>query len=200
MVQSKPPDTEAELESGPELSSNGSQPEPTQRNPQSAISIEFEQLDQQMRSKLQRLAWVIVKDWSLAADAVQNSFLTLHQKWHQIPPENRIGWLVKAVQYSAHNLRRAQSTSEQLHDAMTWQPFDQNSSAIGSRLDLEEQMQWAMSQLTDLQREVVQLKLVEGLTFQEIADRLSIPLGTALSRMRLAMERLRTTLKESPNE
>ncbi|MFO0940553.1 MAG: sigma-70 family RNA polymerase sigma factor [Pirellulales bacterium] len=153
-----------------------------------------------MRSKLQRLAWVIVKDWSLAADAVQNSFLTLHQKWHQIPPENRIGWLVKTVQYSAHNLRRAQSASEPLHEALTSQPSDPNGRAVSDRLDLEEQMQWALSQLTELQREVVQLKLVEGLTFQEIADRLHIPLGTALSRMRLALERLRTTLKDSPNE
>ncbi len=153
-----------------------------------------------MRSKLQRLAWVIVKDWSLAADAVQNSFLTLLQKWSQIPPENREGWLVKTVQYSAHNLRRAQPTSERLNEVLVSQPHDLGGSTVGNRLELEEQMQFALSQLTDLQREVVQMKLVEGLTFQEIADRLSIPLGTALSRMRLAMERLRNTLKESPNE
>lgn len=200
MLKTNPPETEAELESGSELPSeipsNGSQPE-TFCDSQPATSSEFEDLDQQWRSKLLRLAWVIVRDWSLAADAVQNSFLTLHQKWSQIPPENRIGWLVKTVQYSAHNLRRAYSASQPLNEGLVVSDPMENPL---HRIDREEQFESALGQLSEIQRQVVQFKLVEGLTFQEIADRLKIPLGTALSRMRLALEKLRTVLKEPIDE
>lgn len=44
------------------------------------------------------------------------------------------------------------------------------------------------------QREVLLLRIEAELTFQEIADELGIPLGTALTRMREATERLRKTL------
>lgn len=154
-----------------------------------------------MRSKLLRLAWVIVRDWSLAADAVQNSFLTLHQKWGQIQPEHRTGWLVKTVQYSAHNLRRSRSTSERLAGDLFNQTQSDVDTDLPSVIEVEEQVQLALLQLPALQRQIVQLKLVEGLTFQQISDQLSIPLlGTALSRMRLALAKLRSVLKETPNE
>jgi len=43
-------------------------------------------------------------------------------------------------------------------------------------------------------REVVVLRLSTGLKFEEIAELLHVPLGTALSRMHAALERLRETL------
>ncbi|HEY3898321.1 MAG TPA: RNA polymerase sigma factor [Chthoniobacter sp.] len=45
-------------------------------------------------------------------------------------------------------------------------------------------------------REVVVLKTWSALTFQEIADTLGIPLNTAASRYRYALEHLRESLKE----
>ena len=188
------------MESGSDLTSNGPEPSiPTQAS-QSAFSNDFEELDREMRSKLLRLAWVIVRDWSLAADAVQNSFLTLHQKWGQIQPEHRTGWLVKTVQYSAHNLRRSRSTSERLAGDLFNQTQSEVEADAPSGIEVEEQVQLALQQLPPLQRQIVQLKLVEGLTFQQISEQLSIPLGTALSRMRLALAKLRSVLKETPNE
>jgi RNA polymerase sigma-70 factor (ECF subfamily) len=44
------------------------------------------------------------------------------------------------------------------------------------------------------QSEVIRYRFFEGLTFQEIADRLGIPLGTALSRVRAAILRLKREL------
>jgi RNA polymerase sigma-70 factor (ECF subfamily) len=44
------------------------------------------------------------------------------------------------------------------------------------------------------QREVVYLKVFEGLTFQEIADRCAIGINTAGSRYRYAMETMRRSL------
>ncbi len=53
----------------------------------------------------------------------------------------------------------------------------------------------AMKTLPDEQRTVVQLKLWDGLTFEEIADAQGIPLNTAASRYRYALEKMRTLLR-----
>jgi RNA polymerase sigma-70 factor (ECF subfamily) len=53
----------------------------------------------------------------------------------------------------------------------------------------------AMRTLPDEQRSVVQLKLWDELTFEEIATVQGIPLKTAASRYRYALEKLRTLLR-----
>lgn len=165
----------------------------------SAITEDFDALDRQLRSQLLRVAWVIVKDWSLAADAVQAAFLTLHQKWGEVPPENRPGWLVRAVQFSALQLRRSQHAFEQVPRML----FNNSISAKSGFDDQAEKLQQVRKLLDELpldQRQIVQLRLVDGLTFREIADRIGIPLGTALSRMRLALEKLKSMVGDGTNE
>jgi RNA polymerase sigma-70 factor (ECF subfamily) len=51
--------------------------------------------------------------------------------------------------------------------------------------------------LPDEQREIVVLRMSGGLKFEQIATLLEIPLGTALTRMRTALKRLRTRLQKS---
>ena len=52
----------------------------------------------------------------------------------------------------------------------------------------------AVAALPENLREVVVLRLSTGLRFEELAELLKIPLGTALSRMHAAVQRLRQTL------
>jgi RNA polymerase sigma-70 factor (ECF subfamily) len=49
--------------------------------------------------------------------------------------------------------------------------------------------------LPDEQRAVVELKLFDGLTFEEIAEVQGVPLNTAASRWRYGIERLRAILR-----
>jgi RNA polymerase sigma-70 factor, ECF subfamily len=53
----------------------------------------------------------------------------------------------------------------------------------------------ALGELPPDQRAVVHLKLWEGLTFEEIAGTLSIPLNTAASRYRYGLDKLRARLR-----
>lgn len=53
----------------------------------------------------------------------------------------------------------------------------------------------ALAQLPDEQRAIVHLKLWQGLTFEEIAAALDVPLGTASSRYRYGLEKLRSLLR-----
>jgi len=53
----------------------------------------------------------------------------------------------------------------------------------------------AISNLPDEQREIIRLMYFDGLTQQEIADSLEIPLGTVKSRLKLAMSKLKNRFK-----
>jgi RNA polymerase sigma-70 factor (ECF subfamily) len=63
-----------------------------------------------------------------------------------------------------------------------------------ARLSSSEELQEIQSRIASLppeQKIIVNMRIVEDKTFGQIAEELQIPLGTALSRMRLALQRLR---------
>lgn len=59
------------------------------------------------------------------------------------------------------------------------------------RVQSADQMQAALALLSEEQRQVVQLSFFEDRPHSEIAERLSLPLGTVKSRLRLALMKLR---------
>ena len=63
-----------------------------------------------------------------------------------------------------------------------------------------ERVQAAMDELTPVQREALELAFFQGLTHVEVSDRLGIPLGTAKTRIRTALLRLRDVLGDSVSE
>ncbi len=54
----------------------------------------------------------------------------------------------------------------------------------------------ALTGLPEDQRRVLELAFMDGLSHREVADRLNLPLGTVKSRIRLAMDKLKTSLGE----
>lgn len=62
--------------------------------------------------------------------------------------------------------------------------------------DLRAAVRRTVATLPQAQQDVVRLRHVEGLRFREIAERLGRPLGTVLTQMRAALERMATALEE----
>jgi len=65
-----------------------------------------------------------------------------------------------------------------------------------SELQRQARVQAVLKELPAEQVEVVTLAFIEGLAHGEIAERLSLPLGTVKSRLRLAYQKLRASLED----
>lgn len=63
-----------------------------------------------------------------------------------------------------------------------------------------QRLKQAAESLSDDQREVLQRRFQDDLSFREIADELQIPLGTALTRLHTALKRLRKILNDQDDE
>lgn len=152
---------------------------------------------------LERYAWAIVRDSSLASDVVQTSFLALSRFGGDVTPEARKSWLFRVVHREAMRVRERQrpyQTSQDFPSAILEAQSIYEINPLSNLADQEEVevLTKRISALPLEQREVLRLRFFEDMTFAEIADKMQIPIGTALSRMRLALERLRTL--SAPNE
>ena len=66
------------------------------------------------------------------------------------------------------------------------------------RLEVRD-LESALRQLPDEQREVLLLVALEELSYAEVADALGIPIGTVMSRLARGRERLRLLMEERPH-
>ena len=150
---------------------------------------------------LERYAWAMVRDWSLAADVVQTSFVILTRFGGDVAPEARKSWLFRVAHREAIRVRDRQKPYIQTNRESTASVFETQAtyeisplSKMANQEDIEELTKW-ISALPQEQQQVLRLRFFENRTFAEIAESMQIPIGTALSRMRLALDRLRSMTK-----
>ena len=137
---------------------------------------------------LYRYAAMVLADPAAAADVVQTVFVSLLRR--RAPPEFDERYLRRAVRNECFStLRRRRrdllESAGPLLDALAG-----TSDRPDERLALEQ----VLRALPPEQREVVHLKVFEGMTFQEIADLSAESINTVASRYRYAIEKLRVQL------
>lgn len=158
----------------------------------------IEQLHAELSPQLLRLGWAVVRDWDLAADAVQEAFRVFAEKYPTIPVDQHRGWLHTTVQYQALNIRRGRLRNDAHTDRLKEQSTGYRVDSPAQRSEQTEQIESlraAIDQLPSEQRQIVMLRLGEEKSFAAIASELKLPLGTVLSRMRLALAKIRSSLK-----
>jgi RNA polymerase sigma-70 factor (ECF subfamily) len=159
----------------------------------------FSQLYDRFSTLVFTLAMRMLKARSDAEDLLQEVFV---QVWRQAQnysaergsPE---AWIINIARSRAidkiRSIRRMQKSFVHTDDpARAESPGTVESSAAESETRLT--MNSALANLPDPQRKVLELAYFDGLTQNEIADRLAEPLGTVKTRMRSGIQKLREIL------
>jgi RNA polymerase sigma-70 factor (ECF subfamily) len=147
--------------------------------------------------RLRRYARALVGDRAAADDLLQD---TLERAWshaHQWRAGSDLrAWLFGIM----HNLRVDQLRRPGLIAAA----FDDEALEVPTRATQTDRMELqdlaaALTRLPEEQREVLLLVALEEMRYQDVARTLDIPIGTVMSRLSRARERLRAIIDEPNN-
>ncbi len=147
------------------------------------------------------LAYRVLRDPGEAEDIVQESFLTVWRQADRLDPSRgsaRALLLTIVHRRSIDALRKRTNRSENI-DAM--EPFASNAAdplEFASAAEERDVIRRAIAELPREQRQAIELTYFGGLTVVEMADQQGIPVGTAKSRLRLALDRMRKVLAKEP--
>lgn len=140
-----------------------------------------------------------VRDRAQAEEVTQDAYLDIWRNSARFDPDrgSPLSWMMtighrKAVDRvrSAEATRRRDTTYETESAAA---PFDQTVDEAHRNLDAQ-RVHRALATLTPTQRGALELAYFGGYTHREVASMLDLPLGTAKTRIRDALIRLRDTL------
>jgi RNA polymerase sigma-70 factor (ECF subfamily) len=163
-----------------------------------------EELYQRYSGPLYSLAYQVTRSERFSQDVVQEVFIAVWKDAGRFDPSRgSVGpWLFSLARHKAIDLvRREQTVRKRTVDAdleFEHAPDDVDQEAwLGFRRD---RVRAAIEELSAVQREALELAFFGGLTHVEVAEKLDIPLGTAKTRIRSALLRLRDILGSSVSE
>jgi len=148
-----------------------------------------------------RVAMWLVRNRAEAEDLVQETFTQALQSFKRFEPgTNCRAWLVTIMHHTLSKRRRAEmklqlvsDTEERIAETVAFEP------PVPQGITEEEVLR-ALGRLPLPFQEVVVLSDVEDLTYKEIAEALSLPVGTVMSRLHRGRKLLRTELARYANE
>lgn len=137
----------------------------------------------------------ILRDTAQAEEVVQDVMIEVWRTAARFHPERgtAITWAMTIARNRAvDRVRSAQASAVRDHLVACRElvpPFDEVSEQVLTRFE-HEQLRGCLGCLTDLQHKAIVLAYYDGLTYPEVAARLSAPLGTVKTRIRDALIRL----------
>ena len=141
--------------------------------------------------------WLTGRDHD-AEDVVQEAYLRAFQFFGGFHGPGGRAWLLTIVRNTCHtwlehNRKRQPATTfdEEKHGTPT---LAASPESLLSRKEDRQVVRQAVEQLPPDFREVIVLRELEGMSYQEIAGIAAIPLGTVMSRLARARERLEESL------
>ena len=150
-------------------------------------------------ARLFRLVLRVVRDHAMSEEVTQEVYLDVWRQSARFDPGrgSAMSWLMTIAHRTAVDRVRASEASRRRDDAhaATSQEVEFDTTAESAQASLEAQrVRRALTTLTDAQRHAVELAYLGGYTHTEVARLLDLPLGTAKTRIRDGLIRLRDTL------
>jgi RNA polymerase sigma-70 factor (ECF subfamily) len=142
------------------------------------------------------LALRVVRDPAQAEEVAQEAFLDVWRTSARYDAKrgSAISWMLTIVHRKAVDRVRSAESSSRRDTTYEQQnrTIEHDETAAAATASLEAQrVRGALAQLTDVQREAIELAYLGGYTHTEVAGLLKLPVGTAKTRIRDGLIRLR---------
>ena len=159
----------------------------------------FGQLYDLLAPRVLGLARRLLKDFAQSEEVTQEIFLEVWQtaKRYDANKGSAATWILTMThRRTVDRIRSSQSTRDRdtkigIRDYET--EYDSVSESVEIKVE-HERVEKALSRLTELQRQAVTLAYYGGYSHSEVAEMLSVPIGTVKTRLRDGMIRLRDEL------
>jgi len=138
----------------------------------------------------------VLHDADQAQDCLQATFVKAMESGHTADEGSLKSWLFRVSFNTAMELRRRQQTGQRVVQRLAQRSDSQSDSPALAAVKSDEmhRVRQALKQLPHEQQTVTRMRMFEQKKFATIAKELNLPLGTVLTRMRSALEKLRRAL------
>ena len=159
----------------------------------------FARLYDATASRVHGLALRVVRDPAQAEEVTQEAFLEIWRTASRFDPDrgSPLAWMLTITHRKAvDRVRSAESASRRdVSYEQQNQPVAHDETAEAAQASIEaHRVRGALTTLTAVQREAVALAFLGGYTHTEVATMLDLPVGTAKTRIRDGLIRLRDAL------
>lgn len=158
----------------------------------------FEEFVDSYGARVHRLVRRYVENPSDAEDVTQEVFVDLYRNIGSFRGESALStWVYRvAVNRCLRHCQRLRpdSVAYEEQTAQAEEDWQSDPALAATRRELSDKVQGALNLLSPLHQDVVILCQLHGLTYQECASILGIPVGTVKSRLSHAFRRLRESL------
>ena len=171
----------------------------------------FQELVERYQRRVFNVCYGMVRNRDDAMDLTQETFVRVHRNlsgfqgnasfytWiYRIAKNVTIDWIRKAQRRRAvdydDTIRRDPDAATD--DVFMASPLGISPARVLGRKELLERIEEAMSTLSDAHREVIVLREIEGMSYQDIADAAGISIGTVMSRLHHARKYMQRSLQD----
>ena len=159
----------------------------------------FSVLVGRIRPQVLRVAQGVVRDPSMAEEVAQEVLTEVWLKADRFDPErgNVGGWVSTLARRRAVDRVRSEQAGRNRDDRVARRDQERDVDVVAEEVEvrLEHwQVRQALTELSERQREAIELAYFSGYTYRDVARVLGIPEGTAKSRLRDGLARLRESL------
>jgi RNA polymerase sigma-70 factor (ECF subfamily) len=154
----------------------------------------FEEIVRRHQRRVYAVAWRIVRRHDVADDVVQESFMRAYRSLDRFETGRPFGpWIARiAANLAVSHLRSPVAREEELPEGYGETAADSPGPLAGLLgAEAQQVLDTAVGALSPEQRAVFVLRVNEELSYREIAETLGLSIGTVMSRLSRARERLR---------
>jgi len=167
----------------------------------SGDQLAFTALVERIRPQALRVARGVVRDPSIAEEVAQEVLTEVWLKADRFDPAKGtvVGWVATLTRRRAVDRVRSEQAGRDRDDRVARRSQVREVDVVADEVELRLehwQVRRALTELSDRQREAIELAYFAGHTYRDVARVLGIPEGTAKSRLRDGLLRLREVLAD----